>query len=131
MTAPSYEDLQEQVAHLNGLLAELRGAPPLHAALRQEFGLTPKQAGVLALMIGAPRTSCDAIYANVFEHANGDGPCWQIIRVVVSQLRRRLEAFRAPGKIVTHYGSGIYEMSPDLRAWLKARLAASDVAVAA
>lgn len=125
---PSYEDLQERVHYLTGQLAELRGAPTQHMALRQAFGLTSRQAGVLALMLNAPRTTCDAIYANVFERPNGDGPEWQIIRVVVSQLRRRLEAFKAPGKIVTYYGSGTYEMSPDLRAWIKARLQPQEIA---
>lgn len=125
---PSYEDLQEQVAYLKDMLAELRGDLPQHARLRSEFGLTPKQAATLALLLNGERVSVDAIYSNVFEHHNGGGPDTPIIRVVVSQLRRKLSLFQAPGTILAYYGMGIYELSSELRAWIQQRLEPLQVA---
>lgn len=119
---PTYEDLQEQVRELRATLKQLTGSEPEHARLRALFGLTPKQAQTLSLLINAPRCTVDSIYANVFEYPNGDGPDFRIIRVIISQIRSRLRAFSAPGQIVTYYGNGTYELSSDLRSWLKGKI---------
>lgn len=126
---PTIEDLQEQVAYLKERLGRLTGSPDQHEALRIEFGLSPKQAGTLALMLNTGRPiSTETIYANVFEHHDGGGPDTPIVRVCVSQLRRKLESFKAPPGISSAYGTGCYQMTPDLRAWVQARLQPREIA---
>lgn len=119
------ETLRAEVESLRGRLAGLIGAPDYQTRLRMEFGLTPKQAGILALFMGVTRpVTTETIYANVYEHENGDGPDFPIVKVGISQLRRKLASFQAPGGISNAYGTGSYQLSPDLRAWVAGRVAA-------
>lgn len=116
------EELKEENAFLKQRIAELTGEND-RITVQRAFGLSPKQAGVLALLLRNKRVvTRQALYSEVFEHDNGDGPFTQIMAVVVSKVRVRLREFKAPGTIQTVYGSG-YCLTDDLRAWLDARLA--------
>ena len=122
---PQIEDLQEQVRYLRERLDDLVGTVDQKTKLRHAFGLSPKQAGTLALLMGATRpVSTTAIYLNVFEHDNGDGPDLASVKVCLSQLRRRFADFKAPGGISNAYGTGCYTLAPELRAWIDERVAA-------
>lgn len=129
MTA-TIEDLQEQVVHLKGMLAELRGGIDQHTQLRHAFGLSPKQAQALALLLNTTRPlSLETVYANVYEHPNGGGPDFPIVKVAMSQLRLKMGDRGAPsGGIAAAYGTGCYSLTPELRAWIQQRLAPMQVA---
>ncbi len=122
---PTYEDLQEQVRDLRERLNGVTGTVETHDQLRHAFGISPKQARTLAVLMNATRpVTTTALYLNVFEHANGDGPDLASVKVCLSQLRRRLQEFNAPGRISNAYGTGSYTMSPELRAWVAERVSA-------
>lgn len=122
---PSYEDLRAEVTDLRERLNGIIGTVDHRDQLRHAFGLSPKQADILAILLKAKRpVSTDNLYANVFEYVNGDGPSLAIVKVCLSQLRRRLAAFNAPGGISNAYGTGSYTMTPELRAWVSERVPA-------
>jgi hypothetical protein len=122
---PNEESLRAEVEYLRERLDGLVGTVDQKTQLRHAFGLSPKQAGTLALLMGATRpVSTTAIYLNVFEHDNGDGPCLASVKVCLSQLRRRFADFKAPGGISNAYGTGCYTIAPELRAWIDERVAA-------
>lgn len=113
--------LEAEVAFLKDQVAELCGATQI-IALREAFGLSDKQGRILALLFRSGRTvTLEAIYGQVFQYANGDGPDSQIVRAVISKLRQRLRAFKAPGSILSVYGTG-YRITPELESWISARL---------
>ena len=120
---PTYEEVCDQVAVLQSRLEQLTGTPELRDRVRQTFKLSPKQAAIITLLLKTRRpVTAEMVYANVFEHPNGDGPEQKIIAVTVCQLRSRLRALDAPGGISSSYGTGAYTITDDLRAWLNARL---------
>jgi len=122
---PTIEDLQEQVRDLRERLNGVTGTVEAHDQFRHAFGISPKQARTLALLMRATRpVTTTAIYLNVFERDCGDGPDLASVKVCLSQLRRRLQEFNAPGRISNAYGTGSYTMSPELRAWVAERVAA-------
>jgi DNA-binding response OmpR family regulator len=124
MTA-TIESLRAEVEYLREQLSGLTGSPDYQSRLRMEFGLTPKQAGILALFMNTSRpVSQSIVYANVYEYPGGDGPDFPIVKVGISQLRRKLESFKAPGRIANSYGTGTYQLSDDLREWVRERVAA-------
>lgn len=127
---PTYDALQEQVRELEGMLSQLRGDVTQQARLRMEFGLRPKHAAVLALLVNTARPiSADAIYANVFEHPNGDGPVLATVKVSICQLRQRLANHSAPSpSIPSAYSTGCYYLTTEFRDWLAERLAPKAVA---
>lgn len=122
---PTYDDLQEQVRYLREKLDGVTGTADHKTSLRHAFGLSPKQAATLALLMGATRpVSTTAIYLNVFERDCGDGPNLDSVKVCLSQLRRRFADFKAPGGISNAYGTGCYTIAPELRAWVSERVPA-------
>jgi hypothetical protein len=124
MTA-TIESLRAEVEYLRERLSELTGTVDQKTQLRHAFGLSPKQAGTLALLMGATRPiSTTAIYLNVFERDCGDGPDLASVKVCLSQLRRRFADFKAPGGISNAYGTGCYTLAPELRAWVAERVSA-------
>lgn len=119
------EQLRAEVADLREKLAGLVGSTDLRTDLRHAFGLSPKQADVLAVLLNAKRpVSTENLYANVFEYDNGDGPNLAIVKVSMSQLRRKLERSGAPHGISSAYGTGCYAATAPLRAWVSERVAA-------
>jgi hypothetical protein len=124
MTA-TIESLRAEVEYLRERLNGVTGTVEAHDQLRHAFGISPKQARTLALLMRATRpVTTTAIYLNVFERDCGDGPDLASVKVCLSQLRRRLAAFNAPGRISNAYGTGAYTMSPELRAWVNDRVSA-------
>lgn len=122
---PSYEDLQAQNAWLKEQLDGVTGSTNYQTELRHAFGLSPKQAGILAVLMNAKRpVTTTTMYSLVYEHENGEGPDHPIVKVGISQLRRRLRAFRAPEGVTNAWGTGGYTITPELRAWVSDRVAA-------
>lgn len=122
---PNEEALRAEVEYLRERLDGLVGTVDHKTQLRHAFGLSPKQAGTLALLMGATRpVSTTAIYLNVFERDCGDGPDLASVKVCLSQLRRRFADFGAPGGISNAYGTGCYTIAPELREWISGRVAA-------
>lgn len=118
------ETLQAEVAWLRGQLDELRGGPDDLEKLRKLLGAAGQPLKVVSLLLRAKRVvSCEAIYAQVLEKPNGDGPNERAIAVIVCHARAALRKVGAPGDIRNRRAVG-YEMTPDLRQWLNAKLEA-------
>lgn len=114
------ENLRAENAWLKSRLAEVQGDDDTRARLREALRLSPQQAQLLALLFGSKKpVTTQAIYDNVFEKANGDGPLPNIIRVQMSFLRKRIEKAGAPGTIHATHGAARYALEPALREWLE------------
>ena len=125
----SYEDLEAENAELKERLAALIGDWPAVEQYRLMLGVHPQAAKVcVALLKATGWVSTEALYREVFQHENGDGPDIKIVNVVVHNLRKALRKIGAAGQIASAWGYG-YTMTPDLRAWL--RQAVQPYAVAA
>jgi len=118
------EQLRAEVADLRKRLAGLVGTDDQITRLRTGLGLRPKHAAVLALMLNTSRAlSVEAIYANVFEHDNGDGPITDCVKVAICEIRKHIVPLGAPERCIpAAFGSGTYSLTPEARAWLTARL---------
>lgn len=114
------EEMREEIAHLRRQIAELRGADRV-TSLKVALNLPPQRARVLALLEKRGQASRDVIYGQVLEYANGDGPEFKIIDVVVCHLRKKLKALGAPDGITTIWGIG-YGVTPELQSWLAERV---------
>lgn len=124
------ENLRAEVEHLRERLAGLTGSEDQLTIIRASLGLRPRLASVLALFLNTQRSlSVEAIYANVFEHDNGDGPIMKSVVVAVCQIRARLVQLGCPERCIpAAFGTGTYSLSPEARAWLTARLAPQEMA---
>jgi DNA-binding response OmpR family regulator len=107
--SPREQELEEQVAYLSRQVRELTGhADAPH--YRAEFGMSRQEAEMLALLVSRPGMpqSTGTVYDHVFLHANGDGPEWPAVRVVVYHVRRKLRAAGFKDAIQTLYGNGYW-----------------------
>lgn len=118
------EQLRAEVATLQDMLAQLRGSIDQVHQYRTAFSLPPRHARLLALLVNTRRPlSVETIYANVFEHSNGDGPGLDSVKVAVSEIRSRLGARGAPDRsIPSAFGTASYSLTPEFRTWLAAHL---------
>lgn len=121
---PQIEDLQEQVRYLRERLADLAGTEDQLTAVRASLGLSPRLAKVLLLLLNAARpVRTEAIYVNVFEHDNGDGPVLECVKVAMCRLRAEILKRSGPPKAITcAFGTGCYSLTPEARQWLGERL---------
>lgn len=115
------DDLREEVAYLKARIADLSGEGDW-ANIRSVLGLTPQGARVLALLCARAGRVVrrSAIYAEVFERNDGDGPDERIMLAVICRLRTALSDLGAPDGLLTSWGVG-YQATPDLAAWVYAR----------
>lgn len=107
--SPREQELEEQVAYLSRQVRELTGhADAPH--YRVEFGMSKQESEVLALLVSRPGMpqSTGTVYDQVFLHANGDGPEWYAVKVVVYHVRRKLRLAGLKGVIQTLYGNGYW-----------------------
>jgi DNA-binding response OmpR family regulator len=127
---PQIEDLQEQVRYLRGRIEELTGTEDQITRLRSALGLRPKHAAVLALMLNTNRSlSVDAIYRNVFEYDNGDGPIIECVKVAICEIRKHIIPLGAPERCIpAAFGTGTYSLTPEARAWLTSRIEPMEIA---
>lgn len=118
------EQLRAEVEALREKLAVLVGGDDQFTQIRTSLGLRPKHAMLLALLFNTQRAlTAEAIYANVFEHANGDGPILDCVKVAICQTRARMVALGAPERCIpAAFGTGSYTLTPEARAWLTERL---------
>lgn len=125
------EQLRAEVECLRERLAGLTGDEDQVARIRVSLGLMPRHAAVLALLLNTQRAlRMEAIYANVFEHANGDGPVMETVKVAMSTIRSKVRPLGAPERCIpSAFGTRSYSLTPEFRAWLLDRL--QPVAVAA
>lgn len=129
MTAPTYEDLREQVSDLRQRLAAATGQS-LAGSMRTTFGTTNRGSRVLAMLYTCPGVvSVGLIYDEVFaDPATGEGPGMDTVKIQIHYIRKTLREMGAPDGIVAEWGFG-YRLTKDLRGWIAGRL--SPVAVAA
>ncbi len=114
------DHLRAENAWLKARLAEFQGDTDQRSLLRETLRLGPQQAQLLALLFNSKKpVTVQAIYDNVFEKPNGDGPLPNIIRVQMANLRARLKKAGAPGTIHATYGAARYALEPALREWLE------------
>lgn len=117
MTAPTYEDLVDEVRVLRERLAALTN-PADATVLAAELGLRPKAAEILALLYRrGTALAISTIYDAVFQHSNGDGPEPRIVDVYFCRIRAQAKQQGWPGVIITHWGTG-RSLSPELRAFI-------------
>lgn len=120
------EALRAENAWLRERLEMLTGGSLTHDVFRHDLGFTPQQASLLALLYNKiGRISHDAIYANVFQRDDGEGPYDNIIKVLICRIRAKLRAKDAPHGINNKWGHG-YEMTPELRLWLSGFIPVED-----
>jgi DNA-binding response OmpR family regulator len=111
--SPREQELEERVAWLSQQVRTLSGKDEA-AEYRAAFGMSRQEAEVLALLVsraGMPQ-STGTIYEQVFQHANGDGPEWHAVKVVVYHVRRKLAAAGFGSVIQTLYGNGYWIARP-------------------
>lgn len=114
---PTIDDLHDEIAWLKGRIADLTGCSlgPIFSA---RYAFYPQEGRVLAMLVNGPKSgvSSQAIYAEVFEDpATGEGPGFNIVRVIMSRVRRKLEDMGMQQPIV--WGAGNYVLSDAARAW--------------
>lgn len=117
------EDLQAENAWLKDRIKELTGSDATSFRIQRALGVSFQKSKMLNLLMQTDgAVSHRAVWSNVFEHDNGDMPLNKIKDVVLCQIRRELKNQKAPEGIKTIWGKG-YEMTPELRAWIKKRIA--------
>lgn len=129
---PSYEALQEQVRDLRSKVAELTGRN-IAGAIRAVTGLTFTQSKIVAVLYACPGVVAQgAIYDTALaDPATGDGPDMHALKVHVSMARSTLKKAGAPEQAIRHDFNFGYYLTTEFRAWLRARLEAPEMAVAA
>ena len=129
---PTYEDLQEQVRYLRDQLADVTGKD-LAASIRAVTGLTFRQSRVVAMLYSCPGVvSTEALYDGaIADPATGEGPSTGTLRAHISMARKVMLAAGAPEAPINPDLNFGYRMSAATRAWLRDRLSAPDLQVAA
>lgn len=120
------ETLREENAWLKSQLAEVSGADK-HVAVKLALGISGQGAKLLCAMLARPgkvatfNTLYTLALADEYGIVEQDGPR-NILRVQLSRVKSRLRELGAPEKGVRSVWGVGYYVTPELAAWVEARL---------
>lgn len=135
MSAPSYEDLQEQVRYLRDRLADVTGQSAA-VRVRVATGLTNRQSQIVAMLNACPGVVSaamlyDGVFANTDWREADSGPDTNAIKTQICLARTVLKKAGAPEQTIRHDFNFGYYLTTEFRTWLRDRMAAPEMAVAA